>query len=194
MYDEVEVVDDHYDPSPRHYRQSQWDEGAPPPRSHDPYPPPNEEPRYSFTPPPPPPPAPYPAYPPPYPYPYYPPPQDPMRNKNLAVAGGILSIIAGIIGMFILAFAWSMGGNPLFGAQVWVCLVIELILSTLAITGGIFAISRRMFSVAVIGAVCAILAAGLFTLLLGILALVLIVIAKDSFQPYGRPPPQRPFY
>lgn len=120
-----------------------------------------------------------------------------MRNKNMAVAGGILSIISGVIGMAWLGLAWGVGGGFWFGEEFWVCVVIQLVLSSMAIIGGIFAIGRRMFAVAIIGAICAIMAGGLlfgFTMIMGILALILIVIAKDSFQPYGQPPPQQRYF
>lgn len=120
-----------------------------------------------------------------------------MRNKNLPVAGGILCIISGAIGMVWLFMAWGIGGGFWFGEEMWVCVAIQLVLSSTAIIGGIFAIGRRMFAVAIIGAICAIMAGGLlfgFTMLMGILALVLIAIGKDSFQKYGQPPPQQRYF
>ena len=192
-YDEVEVVDDHYDPSPPHYPQSQWDEGAPLPPTSNPYPPSREEPRYSFRPPPPP--APYPYYPPPYPYAYgYRP--DPNRNKNMAIAGGILCIISGSIGLVFMLWVWEIGGEFWVGTEFWWCVALQGVLSSIAIIGGIFAIRRRMFGLAILGAVCALLSSGFLMglgTILAILAIVLIAIAKDSFDQPGASPQQQYF-
>ncbi len=117
-----------------------------------------------------------------------------MRNKRMPVVGGILCIVSGAVGIWWLVPAWGTIDGVWLGEEYWYCAVIQLVLSTLAIIGGIFAIMRRMFAIAIIGAVCAIMAGGILfaiTLTLGFLAIILIAIGKESFQKHGRPPPQQ---
>lgn len=62
-----------------------------------------------------------------------------------------------------------------------------LALSIVALIGGILALLRKHFAVAVVGAVCGIIA-GFFSLVgipLGIIALVLLLISKEEFIPAG---------
>ena len=193
-WNEVQGDPQVYDPSPRPASQQGWDDWASP-QYQQPGPRVDRDPRYRFTPPP----ASYPAYPPPYAYPYpYPPymqPHDPMRNKKMPVVGGVLCIISGSVGLFWLIPAWGSGGSLWFGGEFWFCVVIQLVLSILAIIGGIFAMMRRMFAIAIIGAICAILAGGILfaiTFTIGLLALILIAIGKESFQRSG--PPQGQYY
>jgi hypothetical protein len=118
-----------------------------------------------------------------------------MRNKKMPVVGGVLCIISGTVGLFWLIPAWGSGGSLWFGGEFWFCVVIQLVLSILAIIGGIFAMMRRMFAIAIIGAICAILAGGILfaiTFTIGLLALILIAIGKESFQRSG--PPQGQYY
>ncbi len=189
-WDEVDGEPQTYDPSPRPAAQQQWDDWASP-QYGEPDPRVYQDPRYRFAPPP----ANYPAYPPPYAYPYpyapYPPPHDPMRNKKMPVVGGILCIISGVVGLFWLIPAFGVGGGLGLGGELWVCVVLQFVISTLAIIGGIFAIMRRMFAIAIIGAICAIIAGGILfaiTLTLGLLAIILIALGKDSFLRPGPPP------
>lgn len=109
----------------------------------------------------------------------------------MPVVGGILCIISGVLGLFWLVPAFGVGSGLGFGGELGVCVVLQIVLSTLAIIGGIFAIMRRMFAMAIIGAICAILAGGILfaiTLTLGLLAIILIAMGKDSFLRPGNPP------
>nr|NIP33332.1 hypothetical protein [Thermoplasmata archaeon]NIS10400.1 hypothetical protein [Thermoplasmata archaeon]NIS18387.1 hypothetical protein [Thermoplasmata archaeon]NIT75370.1 hypothetical protein [Thermoplasmata archaeon]NIU47542.1 hypothetical protein [Thermoplasmata archaeon] len=143
-WDELPSDDPTYDPQGRN------DDG---PRG-DPYGPQYAEPRYSYQPPPPA----YAQYPPPvYSYPYgYPTPYQRPANPGLAVAGGALSLIAGSLGIVWNALVLSQGAMWIFPAFGW-CAVVGLVLSIIAIIGGIMAMMKRMFPVAILGAVCAML-------------------------------------
>jgi hypothetical protein len=140
---------------------------------------------YRFAPPPP-----QYAYPPPYAYPYpYPRPVKP-SNPMLPVAGGILVIISGIISILWMAIIW--GGPDFFwfwGGQT-ICLIIGFLFPVIAIIGGMFAVMRRAFPIALIGAILSMLSSGLFgvSLLLGLIGLILIALGHDTFRPMTQAP------
>lgn len=179
-WDEVDGDPQTYDPSPVPASQQGWDDWASP-RYQDPDPRAYQDPRYRFAPPP----ANYPAYPPPYAYPYpYPVPPRPPSN-TVPIAGGVLVLIAGALGLLWMSIMWS--GFELIGLGFGTCYVIELVFCILAIIGGIFAMARRMFPLAVLGAIFSMLTFGFFFIcpLLGLIGLILILVGKDAFQPSG---------
>lgn len=180
-WDEVRSRDPGYDPRGR-TQAGYWEGGAGGPRG-DPYSQPYSEPRYSYYPPPPA----YAQYPPPsYPYVY---PPSHMRNNNpgLAVVAGVLTLITGALG--VLVFALMLGDDSVFWlpALGW-CAVAGLIMSFFAVLGGIVAIMKRMFPLAVLGAICAMISMGATGIgfVMGLLALILLIISKDAFQPMSR--------
>jgi hypothetical protein len=187
-WDEVPSRDPDYDPTaaqPSRY----WDDGSGVPQAN-PYQQVATEGRYSYQPPPP-------MYaqslPPMYANPYgYPPPYMKPTSPGLAIAGGALSIIAGVVG--ILGSIFWFGDALLWELGLAFCWVIMLVVSIIAIIGGIMALARRMFPMAIIGAVCAMLSVGFFGLsfFLGLVALILIILGKDTFGPMApRPDPYR---
>ena len=94
-------------------------------------------------------------------------------------------IIAGALGLLWMSIMWS--GFELIGLGFGTCYVIELVFCILAIIGGIFAMARRMFPLAVLGAIFSMLTFGFFFIcpLLGLIGLILILVGKDAFQPSG---------
>jgi hypothetical protein len=169
-----------------------WDDGVGGPKGN-PYHQPYGSPSHSYQPPPPA----YAQYPPPvyanpyvYPMVYRRPP-----NPALPKVGGLFSILAGAFGL--LEILTLFGGEIAFWLEDWwlVCYIFTLALSIMAILGGIVAMKRRMFPVAVIGAVCAIISGGLWgmSLVMGLVALVLMVVGKDAFTS-STPPHQYPWY
>jgi hypothetical protein len=101
------------------------------------------------------------------------------------IAGGAMVLIAGALGLLWVSIMWS--GFQMAGIGTWTCYVIELVFSMIAIIGGIFAMARRMFGLAVLGAIFSILTLGFFFIspLLGIIGLILILVGKDAFVPSG---------
>ena len=126
------------------------------------------------------------------------------RGRWLLTAGGILSIVAGIFqinnGGLLMAFFLIPNIMPLweifpflpglwvelqdlyifaYGPPIWQTImgVLFLVLGILAIVGGISAIRRKMFSLSLAGAICA-LASGL----LGILAVIFVSLARREFR------------
>ena len=183
-WDEVPSRDPYYDPTVPH-QPRYWEDGSGEPQGnpHDRQP---GAPTYHYQPPP----GAYGQYPPPvyanpYMYPYYyrrPP------NPNLPTIGGVLSMISGATGFYWTATAF--GGPIGLLDEFAACFIISTIFSLTAIFGGMMAVMKRMFPLAVLGAICAMLNWGLFgmNIVLGIVALVLILISKDVFNSNVRQP------
>jgi hypothetical protein len=121
-----------------------------------------------------------------YPYGgYYPQPP----NPQLPVAGGVLTIISGAIGILWVTLLFS---DPFLGFLGFgTCFAISLVLSIMAIIGGIMALMRRMFPLAIIGAICGMFSFSFFGIgfVLGLIGLILIAVGKDAFNPMAHPPP-----
>jgi len=123
---------------------------------------------------------------------------------GLLSAGGILSIIAGVIGLGVgLLFVaseswWLMGMTPfhpaysfmsLYMGFVGIWLVAEetgawalvgsvlALVSVVAIMGGISAIKRESFGLSAAGAICG-LPSGIF----GVLAIIFVALARREFE------------
>ena len=121
------------------------------------------------------------------------------HRSGLLTAGGVLSIIAGIleiIGGVIITllmvgvraiFEWFVFPSPPGGwnghimpiIPFWLILVaVPLIaLGTVAIVGGISAIRRGSFGLSLAGAICA-----LPSSILGILAVIFVAVSKKEFK------------
>lgn len=103
------------------------------------------------------------------------PQQQQKKESAMPVAGGVLVLIGGILylgagGVLVVgSSAFLFGGGVLCGAVV-------LVLGVLGILGGIFAMQRKSFAIALIG--------GIFTVptILGLIGLILIAVSKDEFK------------
>ena len=122
-------------------------------------------------------------------------PPEPTPQTWMPTAAGILSIISGAIGLIGIAFLITFGA---FGEEIardvltsigFLQTVLPLriiglisiplfIISMVAIIGGIYAVQRKIWGLALAGAICAIIPAQL----LGILSVVFIVISKKEFK------------
>jgi len=81
-----------------------------------------------------------------------------MKRKWIPVTAGILEILLGISGCIVAYFVFVIsklqgGYNPVFTG---ISALIVLILSILAITGGIYAVRRKSWSIALIGSVASV--------------------------------------
>jgi predicted nucleic acid-binding Zn ribbon protein len=109
----------------------------------------------------------------------------PAQKKETAMPliGGILILIGGVIELIIGAIL-AVGGTALiditFGGSglLVACGIIIAIVGIVAIMGGIFAIQRRNFGLAIVGGVLAL--GGYF--IPGLIGLILIAVSKDEFQ------------
>jgi hypothetical protein len=116
-----------------------------------------------------------------------------MEKTWKPTAAGILTIIAGFLGLLIgLALAVGLGiagtvaglipGFP--GARFLALVAVPgIILSIVAIVGGIYAIKRSVWGLALAGAICALL----FTVpflgwILAILAIIFVSLGKPEFS------------
>jgi len=121
---------------------------------------------------------------------------------GLLSAGGILSIIVGVVELIIgiiLVVAMASGMSlwtacPYFGGDfssgfgisgfaptmtvMIIVGIVILILGILALIGGISAIKRSSFGMSVLGAVCALLPINI----LGLLAVIFVSLAKGEFE------------
>jgi hypothetical protein len=110
----------------------------------------------------------------------YGPPAKPQSAKP--VIGGVLILLGGIIG--IISWGWTLAVGTAFsfipglGALLMVCGIIGVVLSIIALLGGIFAIKRQKYGLALVGGICSLLV-GYF--ILGLIGLILVAISKDEF-------------
>lgn len=104
-------------------------------------------------------------------------------KSSSPVAGGILAILAGVLalGQGLIYMAGSAVVN-LPGA-LCLCGGIDFLFGAAAVFGGICAIKREHFAIALIGALLGMLGLGLLIgFLFGLIALILIALSKDEFD------------
>jgi hypothetical protein len=121
-------------------------------------------------------------------------------NKNhwMPVVAGILTLIAGVtkllafLGVLIAAIfipassysSWGDAPHMMWSANWMIAFMVPLlVLGVLAIIGGVYMLQRRMWGMALAGAIAALLP----NTLLGIAAVVLIAISKDQFDHHDNP-------
>jgi len=111
-----------------------------------------------------------------------------MKKTSRPKIGAIFTIISGAFGILGIA-SYSIGlGNvsgfskgdmpPFIPSIIFGLPVPSLIITLLALTGGIFALQRKRWRWAMAGAI----AASLSFLLLGIPAIALIALSRDEFE------------
>jgi hypothetical protein len=104
-----------------------------------------------------------------------------MEKTWKPTVGGILAIVAGalqaIFGIVIAAvgsIGWffGVGWFSAFGAPL-------IILGIIAIIGGIYALKRRIWGLALAGSICALIGPWF---VLGILAIIFVILGKGEFK------------
>ena len=131
-----------------------------------------------------------------------------MKKTGVPIAGGIISIAVGAIGLLIvitlgigLGIAFASPNlyfdnrmmPPFAGGFIVAGIVIYFILNSIAIAGGVFALQRKMWGFALAGAICSFLSG--WAWLFGVAAIVLISISKPEFDyvtPGAPPAPMVP--
>lgn len=97
-------------------------------------------------------------------------------STPMPAIGGVLSIVSAGISLLIVLWSVALAHNFfVFGGLM----ILTLISSILALIGGIFAIKRRYWIVALLGAVASILS---FAGIPGIAATVLIAMSRKEFR------------
>jgi DNA-directed RNA polymerase subunit RPC12/RpoP len=134
--------------------------------------------------------VPYPAQHPPYPSPpaWYP----EKKKTNISLAAGVLLIIAGILAMgtwgFIMIGAGEIAtlyGETGLSSFLIICGAIGFVLSVFPLLGGIMAVKKTHWGIALAGSII-----GLFTIgpliaissILSLIALILIAVSKEEFR------------
>jgi hypothetical protein len=110
------------------------------------------------------------------------------------IIGGILSIIAGVLGVIIGIVAVAMEAlitvlpvTPEIAARfLWIFGGVPIVLGIVAIIGGIYALLRRRWGLALVGCICSLLCVFplLPAMILGILAIIFVAIGKREFGYY----------
>lgn len=98
----------------------------------------------------------------------------------LSIIGGGINLISVItrasVGRFgMMRGLYTMGGYTRFGPLE----VVLIILGVVAIVGGVFALRRRIWGLALAGAICALFPPRI--IVLGILSVIFIVLSKREF-------------
>jgi len=92
------------------------------------------------------------------------------KKGGHAMVGGILTLLAGIIGVVVAVLIFLF-------LDIFVGIAL-IALAIIAIIGGAFAMQRKMYGFAVTGGICAIIGGAFF---LGIPGLILILMGKNEF-------------
>jgi hypothetical protein len=105
-----------------------------------------------------------------------------MEKTWKPAVGGVLAIIAGVLGLIIgLLFATGVGLiGGIFGIG-WLSAIFAplIVFGIIAIVGGICALQRRVWGLALAGSICALIGPWF---LLGILAIIFVSLGKREFQ------------
>jgi hypothetical protein len=117
-------------------------------------------------------------------YPMYP----MMRPRTgTPTAAGVMLLIGGILGLMTPVFMLGLGSMlffiPLYGSIFIVCFVLILIFAVFALIGGVMAMQRKSWALALIGAIFCMFCIGpiYISSILGLIGLILVVISKDEF-------------
>lgn len=109
------------------------------------------------------------------------------RRSGLPIAGGIFSILAGLLGiaqgLLSLATESMVVSLGLSGTgYLCVCGGLSLIFGLAGFGGGVFAVQRKNFTLAFVGAILGMLAFGfVIGFILGLIGVILIAVSKEEF-------------
>jgi hypothetical protein len=105
-----------------------------------------------------------------------------MEKTWKPAVGGVLTIIAGVLGLIIgVLFATGVGLlGGIFGMG-WLSAIFAplIVFGVIAIVGGICALQRRIWGLALAGSICALIGPWF---LLGILAIIFVSLGKREFK------------
>ena len=104
-----------------------------------------------------------------------------MERTWKPTVGGILAIIGGAIGTILGLVIATVGSIGWFFGVPWVSAIGAplIILGIIAIVGGTYALRRRIWGLALAGAICALI--GPWGLL-GLLAIIFVSLGKGEFE------------
>jgi hypothetical protein len=112
-----------------------------------------------------------------------------MQKTWKPTTAGILSIVAGALGLIggiVVATVGAVAGGllaqlglPFLHGLIGAVAAFPIVLGVVAIVGGVYALRRRIWGLALAGAICALLTPPLG--ILGLLAIIFVVLGKDEF-------------
>jgi len=109
----------------------------------------------------------------------------PTEKSWMPVTAGVLSIIAGVSGVAAGAVVATIGSiiGGFFG-MLWPSIlgVPSIILGIIAVAGGICALRRIVWGLALAGSVCAVVSGFFVMKVLGILAIIFVSLGKGEFR------------
>jgi hypothetical protein len=124
--------------------------------------------------------------------------QQPINPSSKPMIGGILLIIAGLLGIFTWSMALAVDSSMLqnvlpadspisvetLQSILVMCGAIGCILSVFALAGGIVAVRRKAWGLAIAGSILGLFTIGPFFLasILSFIGLILIILSKKDFQ------------
>ncbi len=112
----------------------------------------------------------------------------PAGKRNLSLAAGIIEIAFGALSLLSIIVAEILLSRPINDEEVPPFVLLLLLSATipaiLAIIGGVFALKRKSWAMALLGAIALVLT----STLPGVAALVLVIMGRDEFEP-GTPSP-----
>ena len=103
------------------------------------------------------------------------------------VAAGILILIGGVLALINGAYTAAIGAAvsviPGLSGLILMCAAIMIIFAILAILGGICALQRKVWGLALTGAIFCMISIGpvFISSILGLIGLILVAISKDDF-------------
>jgi len=113
-------------------------------------------------------------------------------HTMMPMIGGILLIVAALIGISFWAYLMAVGsalasfmpvGGGLVQTIILVCGGIEIVFGILMLLGGVMAIRRKMWALALVGAILGLFTFGWYGLssILSLVAIIILAIAKKEF-------------
>ena len=105
-----------------------------------------------------------------------------MERTWKPTTAGILAIIAGVIELIVgiaIAAVGSIGGALVGMGWLGAIGVPLIILGIVALVGGIYAVRRRIWGLALAGSICALVGPWF---ILGILAIIFVALGKGEFE------------
>ncbi len=124
------------------------------------------------------------------PPPMYGPPAKP--QTMMPMIGGILLIVAALIGIAFWAYLMAIGsalasfmpvGGGLVQTIIVICGGIEIVFGIIMLLGGVMAIRRRMWALALVGSILGLFTFGFYGLssILSFVALIILAISHKEF-------------
>ena len=106
------------------------------------------------------------------------------RSRKLT-AGGVLCILAGVAEIYVIISIAAIEGYASLGLSggfiTTIISMVTLLMPIIGIVGGYYALRRKNFWWAILGAVSAILFLWIYTIALGAAALILIALSRKEF-------------